>query len=380
MDSLTQAVLGATVGYAVGGKVMGRKAALWGIGLGTLPDLDVLLKHIDPIESFITHRSFSHSVFFSLVLAPSFGKLMTLIHGIDRSHRIRLSLMAFIVLVTHALLDSLTSYGTQLLWPLNTNPFAVSSISIIDPIYTLPLLIAAIWVLARRSLMPDGTLAPSQPLTARVNSLALVFSTLYLGFGLVTQAWLSQTVETKLAEQGIKAEQLLVTPTLGNSLLWYTIARQGDDTYYSYISLLDKEVGETEWTKIERQTALLDKVAKKAKNGENQWPDLVKRMSQFSKGFYAIKEENGQIIYHDLRMGLAPDFVFRFTVAKAMPSQATDNKQTEGNLVKVSGTLPASEYEWLSPSIQLGRQIDDKATSFLWSRIFDPEADRGKHW
>ncbi len=42
MDSITQAVLGATVGEAVLGKKTGAKAAGLGAIIGTIPDLDVL--------------------------------------------------------------------------------------------------------------------------------------------------------------------------------------------------------------------------------------------------------------------------------------------------------------------------------------------------
>ena len=45
MDSLTQVVLGSAVGYAVLGNKIGRKAALWGAALGTLPDLDVFIPY-----------------------------------------------------------------------------------------------------------------------------------------------------------------------------------------------------------------------------------------------------------------------------------------------------------------------------------------------
>lgn len=43
MDSLTQIALDAAVGETVLGQRVGRKAALWGAILGTLPDLDVLI-------------------------------------------------------------------------------------------------------------------------------------------------------------------------------------------------------------------------------------------------------------------------------------------------------------------------------------------------
>ncbi len=43
MDSLTQAALGAAVGEAILGKKLGRKAAIAGAIVATIPDLDVLI-------------------------------------------------------------------------------------------------------------------------------------------------------------------------------------------------------------------------------------------------------------------------------------------------------------------------------------------------
>ncbi len=63
MDSLTQFVLGAAVSTVLLGKKLGpRKAALIGGALGTLPDLDVLIPYDDPIDSFVYHRGWTHSV------------------------------------------------------------------------------------------------------------------------------------------------------------------------------------------------------------------------------------------------------------------------------------------------------------------------------
>ena len=49
MDSVTQLVLGSTVGHAIGSKALGRKAILWGAAIGTLPDLDVIFSHCSMI-------------------------------------------------------------------------------------------------------------------------------------------------------------------------------------------------------------------------------------------------------------------------------------------------------------------------------------------
>ena len=64
MDSLSQFALGAAVSVAV----MGRrtavwKAALWGGVLGTLPDLDALIDHGDPVLNMVLHRAETHALF-----------------------------------------------------------------------------------------------------------------------------------------------------------------------------------------------------------------------------------------------------------------------------------------------------------------------------
>ena len=63
MDSLTQAVLGATVQTALLGRWQGRRAILYGAALATLPDLDVVIDYGDAVKEMTYHRGFSHSLF-----------------------------------------------------------------------------------------------------------------------------------------------------------------------------------------------------------------------------------------------------------------------------------------------------------------------------
>ena len=68
MDSLTQIVLGASVGEATLGKKIGNKALLWGAIAGTIPDLDVFIGHyVDSVTKNEIHRGFSHSILFCVL-------------------------------------------------------------------------------------------------------------------------------------------------------------------------------------------------------------------------------------------------------------------------------------------------------------------------
>ena len=82
MDSLSQIALGAAVSVAV----FRRKQPLWqsamlGAVVGTLPDLDVLISHGDPISDMTYHRAQSHSLFYLTLLSPVLAWLWLKITG-----------------------------------------------------------------------------------------------------------------------------------------------------------------------------------------------------------------------------------------------------------------------------------------------------------
>src|SRR5690554_4057463 len=141
MDSITQAALGAAVGGTVLGRRLGRKAVLIGAVLGTLPDLDVVIDYGDAVANVTEHRGFSHSLF----VLTGIGTLLALLTSrLTSAREIPLGhwwLFYVLCLTTHPLLDALTTYGTQLWWPMDVRPAAYPIVFIIDPLYTLPLLI-----------------------------------------------------------------------------------------------------------------------------------------------------------------------------------------------------------------------------------------------
>ena len=150
MDSLSQLALGAAVGVAV----MGRrtavwKAALWGGIAGTLPDLDAFIDQGDAVRNMVLHRADSHGLFWLTLGAPVLAWLAHRLSGPQDGLR-RWWLAMWLALVTHPLLDTMTVYGTQLARPFSDYPYGVGSMFIIDPLYTLPLLLGLAFALVRR--------------------------------------------------------------------------------------------------------------------------------------------------------------------------------------------------------------------------------------
>ena len=157
MDSLTHIVFGAALGEALLGKKVGKKAMLLGAIANTIPDLDVFLVMGDPIREITLHRGFSHSLLFSVLAAPFLAWLAQRYLKDRIGFRIWL-LFFFCLLVTHPLLDCLTTYGTQFLLPFSDYRVNINSLFIIDVVYTLPMLVACIACLILRNGNPKRTI------------------------------------------------------------------------------------------------------------------------------------------------------------------------------------------------------------------------------
>ncbi len=311
MDSLSQVALGAAVGVAtMGRRTAVWKAALWGAVAGTLPDLDVLIDHGDPVRNMVLHRAETHSLFWLSLFSLPLAALVARLHGEWAIWR-RWWLALWLVLVTHPLLDTMTVYGTQLALPFTDHPFGLGSIFIIDPLYTLPLLVGAIWALVARGSI--GGL--------RANAIGLVLSTTYLAWGLVAQLQVERVARDTLARQGIAVEQLLVTPAPLNTLLWRVVAMSGAHYHEGFYSLLDAKPT-IRFDRFDRGLALADAV---------QGLDSAQRIAAFSKGFFKLEQDGPQLLISDLRMGQEPAYTFRFVVAeRRSPLQALERPVQQG--------------------------------------------------
>jgi inner membrane protein len=296
MDSLSQIALGAAVGVAT----MGRrtpvwKSALWGAVAGTLPDLDVLIDHGDPIRNMVLHRAETHALFWLTLFSLPFSAAIARIHDEWALWR-RWWLAIWLVLITHPPLDAMTVYGTQLALPFSNHPFGVGSVFIIDPLYTLPLLAGAGWALATRG-NARGMVA---------NAVGLVLSTTYLGWGFAAQQHVDSIARNSLAAQNISAERVLVTPTAFNSVLWRVLAISGEHYHEGFYSLLDAQP-RVHFDRFPRGADL---------QAEVMAIDGISRLAAFSKGFFKLKQDGSRVLMSDLRMGQEPNYIFTFAVAE----------------------------------------------------------------
>ena len=145
MDSLTQAALGAAIGEVILGRKIGYKGAVIGAIIATIPDLDVvLIPFYSSLERISIHRGFSHSILFSLIGSILIAFILTKLKWTKQISYVRLLIFCWLALFTHMLLDAFTTYGTQLLLPFSNYRVSFDSVNIVDPFYTLPLLLGLI--------------------------------------------------------------------------------------------------------------------------------------------------------------------------------------------------------------------------------------------
>jgi inner membrane protein len=285
MDSLTQIVLGITTAEWVAGKKLQNKTFLYGAILGTIPDLDIVVgKFMSDVDGVAIHRGLSHSLLFFVFLAPILGWIIAKVEKSKISFK-SASLLAFWCLVTHVLLDLFTSWGTQILWPLD-HRFALKTIFVIDPLYTIPLFISLIFVwrnkefLVRRKYLIRG----------------LVISSSYLLLTCVLKLFAVNKFEKALQNQKLNYQELIIKPTAFNCILWNANIATSKGYYLADYSLFDSQP--IQFTFYPKNLKLEEKLV-----NSYDFQQLIK----ISEGWYLVSTQNNRLLFNDLRFGLLND-------------------------------------------------------------------------
>lgn len=286
MDSITQAALGAAVAEAgMGGRRLGNKAVLWGIALGTLPDLDILAyPWLDAVQRLEWHRGLSHSLAFTIAVSPLLGWIIARIHR-DHVSVVRAAWTVFAVLFTHVLIDVFTVYGTAVFLPFTDLRIGFNNLFIIDPLYTLPLLLGTggAVIFARRHFRRR----------AMWNWAGLLVSSGYVVWSFGAKAVVDHTFRESLDSEGIPYERRMSMPTPFNTILWRGLVLQPDAILVGYVSLLARDQPIV-WERIARNPGDLGDLADTRAMNRLRW---------FSDGFYGVRRVGDDVIVNDWRFG-----------------------------------------------------------------------------
>lgn len=299
MDSLTQIVLGGAVAAAIAPPRHRRAALLAGAALGTLPDLDVIPTSLlldDPVDRMTWHRGPSHSLLLLPLLAWLIWAFFKRQGGRVAEAPVRWWWAILLALITHPLLDAFTVYGTQLWWPVPVSPAMWSSVFIVDPMYTVWLLLACIaaWFLRWR------------PAAQTVLVAGLAISSAYLAWSLLAKAAVDREASRALASIGLADAPRFSAPTPFNTLLWRVVAMTPDGYVEGERSLLD---GPAPMAFRHYPSDIAAKAAA---------ADIpaAARMAWFNHGFQRAQVRGDKLVLTDLRMGSEPDYFFNYAVAR----------------------------------------------------------------
>jgi len=281
MDSITQATLGAAIGQALLGKKIGGKAAVLGAIVATIPDLDVVLLPLyDSLERISIHRGFSHSILFSILGALLLTYILTRIKWTKHLSVKRLFIFNWLALFTHILLDAFTAYGTQVFLPFSDNRVSFDSINIVDPVYTIPLLIGLVITVYHQS---------KNKKWSRANHIGLVVSSVYLLFTLVNKEFVSNAIQSDLMASHITYDEMKTIPVGVGSINWYGVAKNKDTLYIGKYSRFKNEAVDFHSFPINNHLLA----------GVNQ--RLSERLKWFSQDFYTVAEQDGKIRLYNLQ-------------------------------------------------------------------------------
>jgi inner membrane protein len=349
MDSLTQIVLGAAVGKAVLGRRIGNRAMVWGAIGGTIPDLDIIANFIlDPIQALAFHRGITHSLVFSLVGGLLLAWLITRLYK-TRSHqkwwyktivsivnvllvssvlfgiymlsgksvmmlviltsaglflgwrlytfyikRIpaevdvsygRWFLLFFLALSTHFILDCFTSYGTQIFQPFSDYRVAFNTISVVDPLYTVPFIICVIIACNIRREKRGRRI---------VNWIGIALSSAYMLFTVFNKNHVDKVFERALESRNLEVLRYRTSPTIFNNFLWNCVA-EGDSVFYSGLySVFDTDPNLHFLNVVPKGTEYANDIRNLEEYHILQW---------FSEGYLIHTPTDTGLILSDIRFG-----------------------------------------------------------------------------
>ncbi len=301
MDPITHTVLGASCGYALFHRRLGRRAAAVGALAGATPDIDVFIRSAtDPLLTVELHRHFTHALPFAPVGALIVASLWFLRPSLRQDWK-SLWLCALVAYVSHCLLDAATSYGTLLLWPFTRDRYGWDWISIIDLLFTVPLLVLLLVGLVKKR--------------ALFVQCGLAWGAAYMLLGVV-QHQRALGAQSQLAQaRGHSIERREVMPTMANNVVWRSLYLANGQLYSDRI-----RVGWFSAATVQEGMHLplvTEKGLTEAEQGRNAVGNHFGRFAWFSEGWVARSPLDASVL-GDMRYSLStkafdPIWGIRFT-------------------------------------------------------------------
>ena len=204
-------------------------------------------------------------------------------------------------------MDAFTGYGTHLFLPFSDERVAGNLISVIDPIFTLSLLIGVIGNLKYKS--------------KRIVITSLFFCVTYLVTTYVQQVRAAIIQSEVAIKRGHVIEKSIIKPTLANIILWRSIYLYQGNYYIDAIrvGLSNDRVYQGETVKSVRPKINFSFV-----DNESQLYQDIMRFRSFSNNYIAM-DPRDQTILGDIRYSMLPNSAKPLWGIKINPNKADDH-------------------------------------------------------
>ncbi len=314
MDPLSHAVTGGALAGSAARPEERRRAVLIGAVAGMAPDIDVFFRSAsDPLLHLDFHRGFTHGIAFAPVgaLLTAFALFPLLYRGLAFG---RIYLFALLGWLHHGFLDAATSYGTQLWWPFSDARVAWNWVSVVDPLYTVPVLglLAMALVSVRR-----------RPLAAH---LAVGWALAYLALGAWQQHRAVNAGRELAAQRGHAPDVVEAKPSIFNNILFRTLYEDGGEYHVDAV-----RIGYLS------RPRFFEGASVPVFDAAQAFPSLphgsvlardIERFRRFSMGYLYQPPDNPEIVA-DLRYSMVPDSIEPLWGIRVDPALAEEHAPFE---------------------------------------------------
>ena len=292
MDPFTQGIVGTTVAQSGSKRDTLIIASIIGLLAGLAADLDIFIRSsTNPLLFLEYHRHFTHSIFFiplgALICAVVFYYLFSKRNNLSFGKTYFFSFLGY---ATHGIIDSFTTYGTLLFWPFTDQRIAWNTISVIDPIFTIPIFIFTILSVVKRN--------------KKFSIYAIIWMLFYQMIAYTQKLRAEDLIYDYAQTFNHEVKSIEAKPSFGNIIVWKVIYSTSEKYYVNAIRLsLDHKIypGESiEKLNVSKSFPWLDTSSQQAKD--------IEKFRWFSNGYLGVDKKDGDIIY-DVRFSTIPNQV-----------------------------------------------------------------------
>jgi inner membrane protein len=226
MDTVTHALAGTLIAQAGFRQRMGRVATVALTVSAAAPDIDGVFRFQDTAVYLSVHRGITHSFVGGAVMALLLAALFYRFSSYKQYWR--LAGLCYLGILSHILLDLLTSYGTMIFLPFSGQRIAWDTLFIID-LFVSGTIIGGI-VLAYRW--------PSRSI--RVGRTALVLLACYILVAAAAHQLALVRLWGQAERENLAATRLAAFPMPFGPLRWSGVVATDEATYHVIFSLLDR--------------------------------------------------------------------------------------------------------------------------------------------